>query len=84
MLDDAGSPQGLFFSTTAAMSSYEEVKKEQMFLRISESKHRPHQITEKGSDRMGPRNYLSLWGAIGVEAGDPPPTRPDLSKEKTH
>lgn len=31
MLDDAGSPQGLFFSTTAAMSSYEEVKKEQMF-----------------------------------------------------
>lgn len=32
---------------------------------------------------MGPQNYLLLWGAGGVEAGDPPPARPDLGKEKT-
>lgn len=33
-------------------------------------------------DRMGPQNYLLFWAATGVEAGDPPPACPDLSKEK--
>lgn len=57
------------------------MKKEHTF--ASESTHRPHEITQKGSNRISPQNYLSLWGAIGVEAGDPPLARPDLSKEKT-
>lgn len=63
----------------AAMSRHEGVKKEHTF--VSESMHRPHEI--KGSNRINPQNYLSLWGAIGVEAGDPPLARPDLSEEKT-
>lgn len=32
---------------------------------------------------MGPSNYLSLWRAVGAEPVDPPPVRPDLSREET-
>lgn len=40
-------------------------------------------VRQRGSNGMGPSNYLSLWRAVGAEPVDPPPVRPDLSREET-